>query len=183
MENDKAESPRFAFERRSHSRFMVELPVEYRRSQDSRLRPGHTVNFSEDGLMVLVSEQMEMGESLEMKIYFSSVSGLVTIAAIVKVIWTDIEAKEGGYYRVGVRYADISPADMDNLKGFLNMYADPNQAAAEINPRAGGLFKPSKPSAPESPGRPPPVAAFPILTFLKRILGLGRRAMRKGKSR
>jgi hypothetical protein len=182
MENDKAESPQFVFERRSYSRFMVELPVEYRRSNDSRLRPGHTVNFGEDGLMVLVSEQMETGESLEMKIYFSSASGLVTIAAIVKVIWADIEAKKGGYYRVGVRYADISPADMQNLKGFLNMYADPNQAAAEMKPPAGSLFNPSKPSAPESRGRPP-VAVFPLLTFLKRILGLGRRAMRKGKSR
>jgi len=132
---------------------MVELPVGYRRSNDSRLRPGHAVSFSEDGLMLLVSEQMEMGEGLEMKIYFSSASGLVTITAIVKVIWADIEANESGYYRFGVRYVDISPGDMESLKGFLDMYADPHQVAAELKPRAGSVFKPSKPSAPESPGR------------------------------
>ena len=134
MENDNAENLQFTFERRKHPRFMVELPVEYRRSSDSKFRPGHTVNFSEDGFMILVSEQVEIGASLEMKIYFSSASGLVTIAAIVKVIWADIQAKEGIYYRIGVSYADISPADMENLKGFLNMYADPHQVPAELKP-------------------------------------------------
>jgi hypothetical protein len=182
MENDKAESPQFASEERRHPRFMVELPVEYRRSNDSRLRPGHTVNFSEDGFMVLVSEQMETGEDLEMKIYFSSASGLVTIAAIVKVIWADIEAKEGVYYRVGVCYVDISPADMENLKGFLNMYADPHQVPAELKPPAGSLLTTGKSSAPERPVRT--LAAIPaILTFLKSLPGLGRRAMGKGRSR
>jgi hypothetical protein len=96
---------------------------------------------------------MKMGEGLEMKIYFSSASGLVTITAIVKVIWADIEANEGGYYRLGVRYVDVSPRDMESLKGFLNIYADTHRVAAELNPRAENVFKTSKPSAPESPGR------------------------------
>ena len=151
MENDKAERPQFAFERRMHPRFMVELPVEYRRTTDPRLRPGHTVNFSEEGLMVLVSEQIEMGESLAMKIYFSDPSGLVTIAATVRVIWADMEPKENGYYRFGMRYVDISPADMETLKGFLNMYADPNQAAADLNSRAGSLLNTGKTSAQSGP--------------------------------
>ena len=182
MENDKAERPQFAFERRMHPRFMVELPVEYCRSNDSRLRPGHTLNFSEGGLMVLVSEQIEMGESLAMKIYFSAASGLVTIAATVKVIWADTEPKENGYYRFGMRYVDISPANMENLKGFLNMYADPHQATAELNSRAGSPLKTGQTSAPERPAQT--LAKIPvILVFLKGILGLGRRAKGKGRSR
>jgi hypothetical protein len=182
MENDKAERPQFAFERRMHPRFMVELPVEYRRSNDSRLRPGHTLNFSEGGLMVLVSEQIEIGESLEMKIYFSSACGLVTIAATMKVIRADMEAKENGYYRFGMRYVDISPADMESLKGFLKMYADPHQAAVELNSRAGSRLNMGKSSAPERPAQT--LAKIPaILVILKSILTLGRRAMGKGRSR
>ncbi len=126
MEKDKVESHHFTLERRKHPRFLVELPVEYCRANDSRIRPGHTVNFSEDGLMVLVSEQMEIGEQLEMKIYFSSGSSLITIAAIVKIAWVDMEAKEDGYYRFGVRFVNISPVDKERLTGFLNLYADPN---------------------------------------------------------
>jgi hypothetical protein len=89
MESDKPATPQYTFERRRHPRLMVELPVEYRRAGASRLRPGHTINFGEDGFMISVSEQMEAGEDLEMKIYFTSSSGLVTIAVVVKVIWEE----------------------------------------------------------------------------------------------
>ena len=58
MEKDKLESPHFTVERRNRARFLVELPVEYRRANDSRIRPGHTVNFNEDGLMISLSEPM-----------------------------------------------------------------------------------------------------------------------------
>jgi hypothetical protein len=130
MEKDTIESLQFTFERRKHSRFLVELPVEYHRVNSSRIRPGHTINFSEDGLMVSASEQMEVGEKLEMKIYFSPGSGLVTIAASVKIAWADIEA-EDGYYRSGVSFVDISPVDRERLKGLLKLHEDSRQARAE----------------------------------------------------
>jgi hypothetical protein len=181
LEKDKPESPQFIFERRKHPRFLVELPVEYRRANDSRVRPGHTINFSEDGLMISVSEQMEIGEQLEMKIYFSSGSSLITIEAVVKIAWVDVEIKEDGYYRFGVRFVNISPVDMERLTGFLNLYADPNQAPVELKSPAGGRLNPRMPSAPERPGRPP-APNPPPLTPLKRLLGLARWAMGKGKS-
>ena len=181
MEKDKVESPHFTVERRNRPRFLVELPVEYCRANDSRIRPGHTVNFNEDGLMVSVSEQMQIGEQLEMKIYFSSGSSLITIEAVVKIAWVDVEIKEDGYYRFGVRFVNISPVDMERLTGFLNLYADPNQAPVELKSPAGGRLNPRKPSAPERPGRPP-APNPPPLTPLKRLLGLARWAMGKGKS-
>jgi hypothetical protein len=182
MESDKLATHQYPFERRGQPRFMVELPVEYRRAGASRLRPGYTINFSEDGFMFSVSEQMEAGEDLEMKIYFTSSAGLVTIAAVVKVIWADTDDKEEGYYRFGVRYVDISTADKETLNAFLNMYADPNQVAAKLKPRVGSLLNPSKPSAPEQRGRPL-AAILAILPFLKGLLGYGRRAMGKGGGR
>jgi hypothetical protein len=182
MEKDKAESLQFTLERRNHPRFLIELPVEYRRANDSRVHLGHTINFSEDGLMVSVSEQMEIGEKLEMKIYFSSGSSLITIEAIVKIAWVDIEAKEDDYYRFGVSFVNISPMDMERLKGFLSLYADPHQAPVELKSPAGGRLNPSKPSPPEHPGGRPTAANPPPLTTFKRLLSLGRRAMGKGKS-
>ena len=182
MESDKPEPPQYTYERRKHQRFLVELPVEYRRAGASRPRPGHTINFSEDGFMLLVSEQMEAGEDLEIKIYFSSSPGLVTIAAVVKVIWADTDAKEKGYYRFGVCYVDISTADKETLKAFLSMYADPNQGPVELKPRAETVFNPTQPSAPEPRGRPF-AAILAILAFLKCFLGDGKREMRKGRAR
>jgi len=181
MEKDNNPSPRIASERRRHPRFLVELPVEYRRANDSRVHPGHTVNFSEDGFMVSVSEQMEIGEELEMKIYFCSGPSLITIAAVVKIAWVDMEAKEDGYYRFGVRFVNISPADGERLTGFLNLYADANQAPVELKSLAGGRLNSSGPSIPERPRRPPPPSP-PSLRPLKKLLGLARWAVRKGKS-
>ena len=181
MEKDKVESPHFTVERRNRPRFLVELPVEYCRANYSRIRPGHTVNFNEDGLMVSVSEQMEIGEEMEMKIYFNSGSSLITIEAAVKIAWVDVEIKEDGYYRFGVSFVNISSVDMERLKEFLTLYADPNQAPVELKPPAGGCLNPSKPSAPEHPELPP--AANPaLLTPFRRLLSLGRWAMGKGKS-
>jgi hypothetical protein len=181
MEKDKVENLNFTIERRNRPRFLVELPVEYCRANDSRIRPGHTIDFSEDGLMVSVSEQMEIGEQLEMKIYFSSGSSLITIEAVVKIAWVDTEIKEDGYYRFGVRFVNISPADRERLTGFLNLYADPNQAPVKLKSPAGGRLNPRKPSAPEHPGGPP-AAEPPPLTPLKRLLGLARWAWGKGES-
>ena len=181
MEKDKVESPQFTVERRNQARFLVELPVEYRRANDSRIRPGHTVNFNEDGLMISLSEPMEIGEQLEMKIYFTSGSSLITIEAVVKIVWVDAEIKEDGYYRFGVSFVNISPADRERLTGFLNLFADPNQASVELQPLAGARLNPRKPSAPEHPGWPP-AANPPPLTPLNRLLGLAMRAMGKGKS-
>jgi hypothetical protein len=177
---DKVESPHFSPERRKHPRFLLELPVEYRRANDSRMRPGHTVNFSENGLMVSVSEQMEIGEQLEMKIYFSSESSLITIAAIVKIVWVDCKTKEDGYYRFGVDFVKISPLDMKRLKGFLSLYADPQQVPAELKSPAGNRLNLSKPSAPEQPMRVPK-ANPSISTPFKRLLDLGRSTIGKGK--
>jgi len=181
VEKDKTEPLQFTLERRRHPRFLIELPVEYRRENGSRMRAGHTVNFSEDGLMVSVSEQMEIGEQMGMKIYFSSGSSLITIEAAVKIAWVDTEIKEDGYYRFGVRFVNISPVDRERLTGFLNLLAEPNQTSVELQPLAGARLNPRKPSAPEHPGWPP-AANPPPLTPLNRLLGLAMRAMGKGKS-
>lgn len=169
MEKDKVESPLFTVERRNHPRFPVGLPVEYCRADDSRIRPGHTIDFSEDGLMVSVSEHLEIGEQLQMKIYFSSGSSLITVEAVVKIAWADTEIKEDGYYRFGVKFVNISPADRERLTGFLNLYADPNQIPVKLKSPAGVHHNPSKPSAPPSPTSP------------KHLLGIGKWFMDKFK--
>jgi hypothetical protein len=146
MESNKPETPEYTFERRSKPRFEVELPLEYRRVGAPKFHPGHTVNFSEDGFMLSVSEQMEAGEEFKVKIYFTSSSGLVTIRAVAEVVWADTGAEEDGHYRFGARYVDISAADKEILGAFLNIYADPHQAEVKIRPQAESPFNPIKPS-------------------------------------
>jgi c-di-GMP-binding flagellar brake protein YcgR len=107
------------FEKRRHPRFTVDLPIEYRRRDlvDKYVR---VINASESGLSIYLSEQMEVGQYLRTKLFFPSGSGLTIIELVTQVVWTDVQPeKDWGDYRAGVRFVDISPADLSNLKNYL----------------------------------------------------------------
>ena len=107
------------FEKRRHPRFAVDLPIEYRRRDlvDKYVR---VINVSESGLSVYLSEQMEVGQCLRTKLFFPFGSELNFIELVTQVVWTDIHPeKDWGDYRAGIRFIDISPADLSNLRNYL----------------------------------------------------------------
>jgi c-di-GMP-binding flagellar brake protein YcgR len=107
------------FEKRRHPRFTVDLPIEYRRRDlvDKYVR---VINVSESGLSIYLSEQMEVGQYLRTKLFFPFGSELNFIELVTQVVWTDVQpGKDWGDYRAGVRFVDISPADLSNLKNYL----------------------------------------------------------------
>jgi len=107
------------FEKRKHPRFSVDLPAEYNRT-DVSVKQGHATNASEGGLLLYLPEQIEIGNHLRLKLFFSMASGLQTIEALVEVAWTDIHlGKDWGDYRTGVRFVEISAEDMSKLRNFL----------------------------------------------------------------
>jgi c-di-GMP-binding flagellar brake protein YcgR len=107
------------FEKRKHPRFDVNLPIEYVRS-DLVANRGEALNASEGGLLLYLPEKMEIEQHLLLKLFFSSGSELKTIETLVKVVWMDIHLGENrGDYRVGVKFVDISPGDLQKLRSFL----------------------------------------------------------------
>jgi c-di-GMP-binding flagellar brake protein YcgR len=108
------------FERRKYPRFSVDLPVEYYRINPSTRKTGHALDASEGGLLIYLPEQMDIGQLLNLKLYFSSGSELNTIEIVAEVVWIDVHLGEGwGDYRSGVKFIDIFPDDMNKLKDFL----------------------------------------------------------------
>lgn len=113
------------FEKRRHRRFNVDLPIEYSRT-DLSVKHGHAVNASESGLLLYLPEQMEFGQNLKLKLFFTSASEMNTIETLVQVVWLDIHLGDGwGDYRTGVRFVDISPQDLAKLKNFLISLSSP----------------------------------------------------------
>jgi c-di-GMP-binding flagellar brake protein YcgR len=107
------------FEKRKHPRFSVDLPIEYSRT-DFSVQHGRVINASEGGLLVYLPEQMEIGQHLKLKLFFTSGSKLSTIEVLAEVAWTEIHSGETwGDYRCGVRFIDISPEDVTKLENFL----------------------------------------------------------------
>jgi len=108
------------FERRRYRRFRMRLPIEYYRANSPINQTGQTLDASEGGLQILFPEQMEVGQNLKVKLFFSSESGLNTIEMFVEVVWTNTQLAEGEkHYRSGVRFTNISPENMTKLKEFL----------------------------------------------------------------
>ena len=118
----KEVKPRYGianFERRTYRRFPMRLPVEYYRADSSINRTGHALDASEGGLQILFPEQMEVGQNLKVKLFFSSESGLNTIEMVVEVVWINAQLADGEkHYRSGVRFTNISQENMTKLKEF-----------------------------------------------------------------
>jgi c-di-GMP-binding flagellar brake protein YcgR len=108
------------FEKRGHPRFKVDLPIEYSQVDSPIGQAGRVVNASEGGLLVYLPEKMEIGQHLQLKLFFVSGSELNTIEMLTEVVWRDIHlGKNWGDYRSGVKFVDISTADLNRLKDFL----------------------------------------------------------------
>jgi hypothetical protein len=113
------------FEKRKHPRFDVDLPIEYRRT-DQFVEQGHAINASEGGLLLYLPERVEMGKHLTLKLFFTVSSELNAIEAVVEVAWVDIHlGTDWGDYRTGVRFVEISTEDMVKLKNFLRSLSSP----------------------------------------------------------
>ena len=122
---DTKSAPRFGtlnFEKRRHPRYSVNLPVEYRPTPDHPPgRPGRTGNVSEGGLLLYVSEEMEIGQSLRLRVFLAPEKRNI-VEAEVQVVWKDFRIGKEGFYRIWVNITDISAAEMEKLRGFVNHF-------------------------------------------------------------
>ncbi len=135
------------FERRKDPRFSVALPIEYWPMDKSRSRHGRTIDVSEDGSLLYLSEMMEIGQDLRLKLFMISGPDIASIEALaqVEVVWQDIYLGKEGDYRVGVKFVEISPQNVDQLKKFLNNLEFKMPEELKLPPN---LFKPKT----EKPG-------------------------------
>lgn len=119
---EKEAKPRYGianFERRTYRRFPIRLPIEYYRADSPGNQPCQAIDASAGGLQIIFPEQVEIGQNLKLKLFFSSESGLNTVEALVEVVWIDAQiGEDGNHYRSGVRFLSISQEDMAKLKTF-----------------------------------------------------------------
>ena len=111
------------FERRKYPRFSAALPIEYWQIDKSKSRPGQTINISEGGLLLRLSEPLKIDQVVGLTLFITSGPELDVIEALaqVEVVWQDTHVGEDGAYRVGVKFVVISPEDMDKLKNLLKI--------------------------------------------------------------
>jgi c-di-GMP-binding flagellar brake protein YcgR len=128
------------FERRKHPRFSINLPVEYWKINRSTSALSRTGDISEGGLLLYISEPIQVGQELNLKLFFKSDLGFKSIESRVQVAWTDFCFEKESGCRVGLNFVKISGEDMKKLKIFLNnlMYL---KTHSPLNPPPGLLVK------------------------------------------
>jgi len=106
-------------ERRMYPRFLLNWPIEYLRHDSPVSYSSHTINASEGGLMICLHERLEVKQHLNLKIFCSSGSGMLTINPMVQIMWADEQLGKDGTNRHGVRFVDTASEDVQNFKDFL----------------------------------------------------------------
>ena len=110
------------FIERKHPRFSLKLPIEYHPTKSKIGGTGHTTNASECGTTIYLRKKFKVGHLINLRLFFPSSSGLNTIEIVSKIIWT--EKLETGEYRCGIKFVNISEADMSKWSSFLKNLSD-----------------------------------------------------------
>jgi c-di-GMP-binding flagellar brake protein YcgR len=80
-------------ERRKYRRFSVRLPIEYYQVDSPINQTVQALDASEGGLQILFPKQMEIGQNLHLKLFFSSGSELNTIEMLAQLVWMNTELR------------------------------------------------------------------------------------------
>ena len=112
------------FERRSHPRYSLNLPVEYWQTVDPKTHLGRTGDISEGGILLYLRDEIEIGKNLSLRLFIDSGFDFISIEALVQAVWKELPCGDNGEHRIGVKFIDISEKDMANLKNFLNSLMD-----------------------------------------------------------
>jgi len=109
-------------ERRKYPRFKVDLPITYCRVDFDALDEltGQVLNVSEGGLEIHLSENLEVGQQLTLKLFYSAGSEPNTIEALAEIVWADFNVEgHWGNCRYGVRFIEVSSDNLKKLKDFI----------------------------------------------------------------
>ncbi len=74
-------------ERRSHPRFIIDLPLEYRGMDDSCLRGAIVVNASEGGFLIESPRDIPVGTELSITVLYPKGFELVDFKVLAKIVW------------------------------------------------------------------------------------------------
>ncbi len=117
--NEKPKLGIAAIEKREHPRFLLDLPIEYQKTNSTGTNSGRTRNASVGGLLAYVPEQLAKGQHLQLKLFFSSGSGLNFVQVLAEVAWSASCGGKEWEYQSGLRFVDVSKEDIERLEMFL----------------------------------------------------------------
>ena len=94
-------------ERRSHPRFIIDLPLEYGGRNDSSLRGAILVNASKEGFLIEIIRDIPVGTELSITVLYPKGFELADFEVTAKIVWKGPcwkEDSKGNQYWKGYQY-------------------------------------------------------------------------------
>ena len=94
-------------EKRSHPRFIIDLPLEYRVMDGPCLRGGIVINASEGGFLIETTRDISVGTELNVSVLFSKGFELTNLKVVARIVWKEPYRREdwkGTPFREGYQY-------------------------------------------------------------------------------
>ena len=124
-------------ERRSHPRFIIDLPLEYRDMNESGLKGGIVANVSDRGLLIEIVRDTPIGTELNVTVLFPKGFELANFKVVTKIVWKKPYWKEdgkGNQYWEGYRYGLELIQIFDEDRRKLSLLLSERFASEEISP-------------------------------------------------
>jgi len=130
------------FNKRQYRRFSIDLPGKYWQTKNSKSNSCRVVDISKGGIQLYVSEKIEVGQNLKLRIFIDSRLESKSIETDVQVVWKGINLKGNGY-RMGVRFVNISSSSplLVLAKRVRNLGEWRDEYDNEIDPKLARVYQ------------------------------------------
>ncbi|MFB3885071.1 MAG: PilZ domain-containing protein [Thermodesulfobacteriota bacterium] len=117
-------------ERRKHQRYPIDLPLNFRMTENSHIYSGLSVNASEAGLLIQTFQDMPIGSRLNIELLFVKEYELSNFQGMAQVVWKDHYVwSECEGFKYGLQFVRISNEDHKKLKFLLENPFNPEEAS------------------------------------------------------
>jgi hypothetical protein len=108
-------------EKRKYPRVLVNMPVNFKVTEDSNESPGLVINASEAGLLIQTFKDMPIGKKIAVEVSSPKRTKPVKFSAMTEIIWKDLYIwDDWEAYQYGLKFNQISSEDYLSLKHVLN---------------------------------------------------------------
>jgi len=108
-------------EKRKYPRVLINMPLDFKVTEDSSQSTGLVINASEAGLLIQTFKDMPIGRKIIVEVSFSNRLKFERFSAMTEIVWKDIYVwDDWEAYQYGLKFSQISYEDYLTLKQILS---------------------------------------------------------------
>lgn len=107
-------------EKRKHPRVLINMPLDFKMTEDMNQTTGLVINASEAGLLIQTFKDMPVGKRLTIEVSSPERARPEKFSAMTEIIWKDVYIwDDWEAYQYGLKFSRISYEDYLRLKQIL----------------------------------------------------------------